>query len=126
MLHRPPGDQLALLWPEGGAASANEVRALETAVVPPGEDAFQLTDDTGEELFYVALIAASADAPAGNSQARMRRVERLIAAGGHGSAVAGRRRGVIIARPDEGADLYFTSTGDGVTAVVEMRLRHGK
>ncbi len=126
VLHRPPGGELALLWPPGGATSANQVRALETAVVPTGEDAFQLVDNTGAEFFYVALIAASADATLESPEARRRRVEKLINAGGHGSTVAGQHRGVIIARPGEGTGLYFTGAGGGVTAAVELRLRHEK
>ncbi len=124
VLHRPPGSDLELLWPARGETSANAVRALEPAVIPTGEVAFRFADDTGEEYFYVALLAASDDAMLDGPEERLRRVEKLIAGGGHGSAVAGQRRRVILARPGEGAPLYFTAAGDGVTAAVELRLRH--
>ncbi len=124
VFHRPPGGKLALLWPERGEPSANAVLAREATVIPPGEDAFLFTGDIGEEYFYVAFIAASAGAKIGDPEERLRRVKGLIGGGDHGSAVAGKRRGVIVARPGEGAHLYFIATGDGVTAAVELRLRH--
>jgi hypothetical protein len=123
VFHRPPGGRLELLWPARGESSANAVRAFVPTEVPPGEDAFLFTDEIGEELFYVALVAGPAARAPGDPENLERRVESLISRDLHASIVPSRRRRVIVARPDEDRHVYFTA-GDGADAAVELRLRH--
>jgi TIR domain/Domain of unknown function (DUF4384) len=125
--HRPPGGRLDLLWPARDEIEANAVRALVPALIPAGEDALRFDGDIGEEYFYVALAPAPTASPTIREvEERRGRIESLIADGRHGSAVAGQRRGVVVARPDESPYLYFATTGVADTAAVELQLQHGQ
>ena len=61
ILHRSPGDELQLLWPQpqpnGEITASNHVRAKARYVVPPSPGLFIFDDEVGKESFYVAIEA---------------------------------------------------------------------
>ncbi len=125
VFHRPPGGELAQLWPPADGSGSNALVAGTEVTVPPRPHGWHFVETTGEEYFYVAITSETRPPEvAGPTAGAPAEVVNYIVRGLARNVELGTVPGAVGPVTTAAEAIELVASDGGTVAAVEFRLRH--